>query len=325
MAGSSLRSRWLTTSRTLSGLDSWSIDRTVWSRPPAVSTAPDSTSIRHSSETRNGLPWVRSPTAAATRDQLVVALAARGPQHEIGRVPRIQPGDPQARDGVRAPQVGQQVAQRRAVRGVRLAVGGHQQQACVAGRADEVADQRERRLVGPVEVLQHEQHADGGDWCWSAGRRRRRAAGGAPCPRPRAPARAARRRPIPGRGRDGRARRPPGRRPLSARPAASPGRAAPAPRPPAGRATRRRCRSRRRAPGRRRPCLVGQLADEPALAAARLSAQQGDAAPLAVGPRQQRAKGGELARPPDERERGLQPELAGESADGHPSHCATGD
>ncbi len=66
VAGSSLRRRWLTTSRTLSGLDSWSIDRTMWSRPPAVSTAPDSTSIRHSSETRNGLPWVRSPTAAAT-------------------------------------------------------------------------------------------------------------------------------------------------------------------------------------------------------------------------------------------------------------------
>ncbi len=66
------------------------------------------------------------------------------------------------------------------------------------------------------------------------------------------------------------------------------------------------------------PCLVGQLADEPALAPAWLAAQQGDAPPLSVGPRQQRAERRELARPPDERERRLQPELAGESADGHP-------
>ena len=149
------------------------------------------------------------------RDQLVVALAARGPQHELGRVPRIQPGDPQPGDGVRAPQVGQQVAQRRAVRGVRLAVGGDQQQACVAGRADEVADQRERRLVRPVEILQHEQHAVAAAGVGRAGRRRRRAAGGAPCPRPPAPARAARRPPIRRSG-TRRASSPP-TRPMSAR------------------------------------------------------------------------------------------------------------
>ena len=76
--------------------------------------------------------------------------------HELGHLVARQPREPQAHDVLGAAQVGQRLAQR--LRHVGVAEGGQHQQARAGAAARQVPQQAERRPVGPVRVLEHEQH-----------------------------------------------------------------------------------------------------------------------------------------------------------------------
>ena len=76
--------------------------------------------------------------------------------HEFGHLVARQPSQPQAHDVLGAAQVGQRLAQR--LRHVGVAEGGQHQQARAGAAARQVPQQAERRPVGPVRVLEHEQH-----------------------------------------------------------------------------------------------------------------------------------------------------------------------
>ena len=75
--------------------------------------------------------------------------------HELGDLVAGQPGELEPHDVLGAAQVGQRLAQR--VGHVGVAEGGQQQQARAGAAAGQVAQQAERRPVGPVGVLEHEQ------------------------------------------------------------------------------------------------------------------------------------------------------------------------
>ena len=76
--------------------------------------------------------------------------------HELGHLVAGQPREPQAHDVLGAAQVGERLAQR--VRHVGVAERRQQQQPRAPAAARQVAQQAERRPVGPVHVLEHEQH-----------------------------------------------------------------------------------------------------------------------------------------------------------------------
>ena len=160
-----------------------------------------------------------------------------------------------------------------------------------AAGAGQVAEQEQRRRVGPVAVLEHQQQrAAGADAAEQVGDRGVQAmALGVGV------GRHGRRQLADPAGEVGhagaRARRRRRRAPRAARRRRSRGRAARAPRRTARTACGRPRRRRRRAPATPSAAAsCGQLAHEPALARARLAAEQDDAAALALGARHQRAE-----------------------------------
>ena len=85
-------------------------------------------------------------------------IGARGPAHELGDLLGGQAGEPQPHDVVRPAQVGERLRERLRHVGLGVAEGGEEQQARAPGAARQVAEKQERRGVGPVPVLDHEQH-----------------------------------------------------------------------------------------------------------------------------------------------------------------------
>ncbi len=235
------------------------------------------------------------------RERRGAQLAAPGAADELGHVAVGEPGEPQPHDVVAA-QVGERLRQR--VGDVRLgvAVGGEHEDPRLGG-AREMAQEQERRCVGPVRVLEHEQGRtlprDAGEQVGHGavqavalgvrvgvdGRRQlaepRAEVGQEP---DQLAARGARRLAQLGRGeRPGELverldERPVGRAHHGV----------------AGAVEHEQAVARR---------LGGELAHEPALARSRLAAEQRDAAALAVGTRNQRAEPLQLRGATDERER----------------------
>ena len=300
--GASRESRWLTTSRTLSGLPSSAGGRATRIVPSTTSTAPVSTRVRQSSQTRNGLPAVRSWIAPASCSSsrpssspaaLRTNSTTSSPERPASRS-RTTPSDRRRSASVSR--------QRLRHVGLGVAEGGEQQNAGVPGGVRQVAQQEERRRVGPVPVLEHEQRRlparDAGEEV-GYGRvqpvalgirigldRRRKLTdpNGQIGEEPRElAASGAERRPQLGRIGDPRQvveclDERPVRRPHDS---------------VAG-AVEDECALSRR--------LAGELPDKPALARTRFAAEQHDPAALAVGPRHQRAQQLQLGRATDERE-----------------------
>jgi FAD/FMN-containing dehydrogenase len=90
--------------------------------------------------------------------QLGRAGAGAGPVDELAHLGVRQATQPQAHDGVGAAQVGQRLRQQLGKVGLRVAEGGKQQHPRAARRPRQVAQEQQRRRVGPVPVLQREQH-----------------------------------------------------------------------------------------------------------------------------------------------------------------------
>ena len=114
---------------------------------------PVSTSARHSSQTRNGLPSVSSRIARASSGG--TSSEPRRQPDELGHLVAREPGEAQPHDVVPA-QVGERLRERLRHVGLGVAEGGEQEHARRPG-PDEMAQEVERRGVGPVAVLEHEQ------------------------------------------------------------------------------------------------------------------------------------------------------------------------
>ena len=85
-------------------------------------------------------------------------VAARHAAHELGHLVPGQAAEAQPHDLFGAAQVGEQLRQRVGQVGLGVAERGHQQQARAPAGARQVPQQAERGGVGPVRVLEHEQH-----------------------------------------------------------------------------------------------------------------------------------------------------------------------
>ena len=107
VAASSRARRWLTTSRTASGLPSSSGGRVSRAWPSATTSAPVSTSARHSSITRKALPWVRSWIAAARTGRSGPRSPPGRPLDQLADLGAREAGQPQRHDALGAAQVDQ--------------------------------------------------------------------------------------------------------------------------------------------------------------------------------------------------------------------------
>ena len=153
MPGSSRASRWLTTSRTPSGVSSPASE-------PASSApgraAPASTSSRHSSVRRNAFPPVSSKIDSASAGRPVEAASADLADEVLDVVGR-EAREPHSGDLLVPAQVDQRVAELLRHVGLGVAERRDDEQAGVGGGPPEVAQEQERRMVGPVPVLEDEQ------------------------------------------------------------------------------------------------------------------------------------------------------------------------
>ena len=226
--------------------------------------------------------------------------------------------EPQAHDGVGAAQVGERVRERRRDVGLRVAERGEQEEARVPGRPGEVAEEHERRRVGPVAVLEHEQDRAPPD---AAEQVRHR---GVQAVALRVGIGLDRRRQLPDTGRQ--VGQQPGELPAGgAERVPQLGRLEHArevverlDERPVGRAHHRvagAVEHERAAPGR----LEGELAHEAALARAGLAAEEGDPPALVLPRRHERPERGQLGRAPDERERRRGAQRPREVVDGGPA------
>ena len=108
---------------------------------------------RTTSSMKNGLPSV-SPASACTKDSdagAEASSATSSPTSRLGQAAQLQPAQ-----RALAPQVADQLVQRVAVGDLALAVGADEQHAPRRGRAHQVAQQLQRRPVGPVQVVEHQ-------------------------------------------------------------------------------------------------------------------------------------------------------------------------
>ena len=96
--------RWLTTSRTLSGLAS-SAGASELAVPFTISSAPVSLSVRHSSIMRNALPSVSSLISCASSAVAGSRSPPRGLAHELGDLLVAQATQRQALDALHATEV----------------------------------------------------------------------------------------------------------------------------------------------------------------------------------------------------------------------------
>ena len=85
-------------------------------------------------------------------------VTARGAADELRYVVARKAGEPQPHDVVGSAQVGERLGERSRHVGLGVAEGAEQQQARAPGGARQVAQEQQRRGVGPVPVLDHEQH-----------------------------------------------------------------------------------------------------------------------------------------------------------------------
>ena len=156
--GARRESRWLTTSRTLSGVPSSLSGRVSRIVPSATSTTPglDERAPQLADEERVAVGEVADRLRELGRAG--ADLAARGAADELRHVVAGEAGEPQPHDVVGAAQVGERLRERLRHVGLGVAEGGEQQHARAPGGAREVAQEQERRGVGPVPVLDHEQH-----------------------------------------------------------------------------------------------------------------------------------------------------------------------
>ena len=153
VAGARRESRWLTTSRTLSGVPSSASGRVGRMVPSTTSTIPVSTRARHSSQTRKALPPVSSPIARASSGWPWAGVAGGGVAQELVDVVVGEAGEAQPDDVVGTAQVGERLRERLRDVGLRVAEGDEQEHARVAGGAREVAQEQEGRRIGPMAVL----------------------------------------------------------------------------------------------------------------------------------------------------------------------------
>ena len=99
-------------------------------------------------------------------------LALRGAPDELAHLLAREPGQPQPHDVVGAAQVGERLRERLRDVGLGVAEGGEQQHARVARGPREVTQEQQGRRVGPVPVLEHEQHRPAADAGEQVGHRR---------------------------------------------------------------------------------------------------------------------------------------------------------
>ena len=237
-----------------------------------VPSCPPSASDRHSSHTRNALPPVERVDRAGEQPPARLRLGARTPRPRPSRAHRAGAARCRRSDGgrasVSASASGSSSSRKVASTSTRIRPPGSR----------EVTQQPERRRVGPVRVLDHQQDR------------------AFPC-EPLEQAGDAGVEPVPFacRGPRRRVRRDPERRlrvELLERLHGT-GRTADG----------RRRRTPRTGRGRRaRPTSIANSPHQPALAGAGLAADERDAPSLALRPRDQRAQHRQLARAPDERE-----------------------
>ena len=172
VAGASRASRWLTTSRTLSGVPSSASGRVTRMAPSTTSTASVSTSARHSSQTRNGLPV--GQLADRVRE-----LGAAAPGRRRGaarRTPRPRRREsPASRSRTTSSERRRSASVSESASGTSASVSRNvasSSSARAAGARAQVAQQQQRRGVGPVHVLEHEQHRPAADAGEQVGHRR---------------------------------------------------------------------------------------------------------------------------------------------------------
>ena len=158
-AGASRESRWLTTSRTLSGAAELGRRPREPDRPADDLDRPglDERAPELADQERR-CRSVRSRIASASSRSSGAEVAARRAAHELGHLVAGEPGEPQPDDVVGPAQVGERLRERLRHVGLGVAEGGEHEHARAAGGARQVAQQQQRRGVGPVPVLEHEQH-----------------------------------------------------------------------------------------------------------------------------------------------------------------------
>ena len=132
--------------------------RAARSRPAAALAAQraDSTRWRSTSSAKNGLPSV-SACEHAHEALGCLVLRARG-DHAAPSSAGIEAAQQHPLDARLAPQVSQQLGERMRAREIGLAVGAEQEQRRRPRRAREMAQQDQRRLVGPVQIVEQDQH-----------------------------------------------------------------------------------------------------------------------------------------------------------------------
>ena len=89
--------------------------------------------------------------------QLGAGLAAGGAAGQLADLGRGEALKPQPHDVLGAAQVGERLGQRARHLGLGVAEGRDQQQPRLGGRARQVAQQQQRRGVGPVDILEQQQ------------------------------------------------------------------------------------------------------------------------------------------------------------------------
>ena len=89
-------------------------------------------------------------------DQRIRRLGAAALARERGHVLAREPAEMEPLDGKIALEVGQRVRQRAGAVQLGVSVAGHHEQAVLLGRAQQVRQEQERRLVRPVEVVEQQ-------------------------------------------------------------------------------------------------------------------------------------------------------------------------
>ncbi len=92
----------------------------------------------------------------------LLEVVARGHRHEAGDLVAVEAVQVESLDPGLAAEVGERVRERMAAIEVRVAIRAEHQQPHRRRRTQEVAEQHERRLVGPVDVVEHQHDRLGG-------------------------------------------------------------------------------------------------------------------------------------------------------------------
>ena len=166
-AGVRRESRWLTTSRTLSGLPISASGRPSRIAPYVEldGAGLDQRAPELADEER--VPLGEAVDRLCELAQLRAGIASGGAADELGDLVAGEPREPQPDDVVGAAEIGERLGER--LRHVRLGVaeGREQENPHVSGGTGEVPEQEQRRSIGPVAVLEHEQRRsperDGGE------------------------------------------------------------------------------------------------------------------------------------------------------------------